>query len=78
MDLLRVPSLTSSALMRLDQVNCHASRAMRGDHLPEQKLCQGARRHQLATRRGAVLKAARRDDGDVDVRVPLFEGVVTS
>ena len=37
---------------------------------------QGARRHQLATRRGAVLKAPRRNDGDGDMRVPFFERTV--
>ena len=37
---------------------------------------QRARRHQLATRRGAVLKAPRRDDGEGDMRVPFFERTV--
>src|SRR5437867_4701748 len=37
---------------------------------------QRAGRHQLATRRGAVLKAPRRNDGDGDVRVPFFERTV--
>src|SRR5207247_8026962 len=37
---------------------------------------QRARRHQLATRRGAVLKAPRCDDGEGDMRVPFFERTV--
>ena len=37
---------------------------------------QGAGSHQLAACCGSVLKAARRYDGDGDVRVPLFERAV--